>query len=75
MWDGENPVRGDLYVQLVGAERPLRLTHSKSGFICCADWSPDGRQIEFGRCDDNTGGYSSFQRWGRSANSPMLYAI
>ena len=24
--------------------------------MCCADWSPDGRQIIFGRCDDNGGG-------------------
>src|SRR5882672_3088321 len=56
IWDGENPVRGDLYVQLVGGEGPLRLTRTGSGFICCADWSPDGRQIAFGRCDDKGGG-------------------
>jgi Tol biopolymer transport system component/DNA-binding winged helix-turn-helix (wHTH) protein len=56
IWNGENPVMGDLYVQLVGGERPLRLTHTSSGYICCADWSPDGRQIAFGRCDDHGGG-------------------
>jgi Tol biopolymer transport system component/DNA-binding winged helix-turn-helix (wHTH) protein len=56
IWNGENPVMGDLYVQLVGGERPLRLTHTSSGSICCADWSPDGREIAFGRCDDNGGG-------------------
>jgi Tol biopolymer transport system component/DNA-binding winged helix-turn-helix (wHTH) protein len=56
IWNGESPVRGDLYVQLVGGERPLRLTHTSSGFICCADWSPDGRKIAFGRCDDSGGG-------------------
>src|SRR5258708_6030551 len=56
IWNGESPVRGDLYVQLVGGERPLRLTHTGSGFICCADWSPDGREIAFGRCDDSGGG-------------------
>jgi Tol biopolymer transport system component/DNA-binding winged helix-turn-helix (wHTH) protein len=56
IWNGENPVKGDLYVQLVGGEKPLRLTYTKSGFICCADWSPDGREIAFGRCDDNGGG-------------------
>jgi Tol biopolymer transport system component/DNA-binding winged helix-turn-helix (wHTH) protein len=56
VWDGENPVRGDLYVQLVGSDRPLRLTHTRSGFVCCANWSPDGREIAFGRCDDNGGG-------------------
>ena len=55
IWDGENPVRGDVYVQLVGGEKPLRLTHTASGFTCCADWSPDGRQIAFERCDDSGG--------------------
>jgi Tol biopolymer transport system component/DNA-binding winged helix-turn-helix (wHTH) protein len=56
IWNGENPIRGDLYVQLVGSERPLRLTHTDHGFVCCANWSPDGRVIVFGRCDDNGGG-------------------
>jgi Tol biopolymer transport system component len=56
IWNGENPVMGDLYVQLVGGERPLRLTHTRSGYICCADWSPDGREIAFGRCDDHGAG-------------------
>jgi Tol biopolymer transport system component len=43
-------------VQLVGGERPLRLTHTQSGYICCADWSPDGQEIAFGRCTDDGGG-------------------
>jgi Tol biopolymer transport system component len=34
----------------------LRLTHTRSGFVCCDDWSPDGREIAFGRCGDNGGG-------------------
>jgi Tol biopolymer transport system component/DNA-binding winged helix-turn-helix (wHTH) protein len=55
-WNGENPVRSDLYVQLIGGEKPLQLTHTRTGTICCADWSPDGRQIAFGRCYDNGGG-------------------
>jgi Tol biopolymer transport system component/DNA-binding winged helix-turn-helix (wHTH) protein len=55
LWDGENPVNGDLYMQLVGGQKPLRLTHTSTGRMCCADWSPDGRQITFGRCDDNGG--------------------
>jgi Tol biopolymer transport system component/DNA-binding winged helix-turn-helix (wHTH) protein len=54
-WDGENRVKGDLYVQLVGGANPLRLTHTSTGFICCADWSPDGQQIVFARCDDHGG--------------------
>jgi Tol biopolymer transport system component/DNA-binding winged helix-turn-helix (wHTH) protein len=56
IWDGENAIRGDLYVELVGGEKPLRLTHTGSGSTCCADWSPDGREIVFSRCDDNGGG-------------------
>jgi len=56
MWDGENPAKGDLYVQLVGGEKPLRLTRTQSDYLCCADWSPDGQEIAFGRCADNEGG-------------------
>jgi len=55
-WDGDLPTKGDLYVQLVGGGDPLRLTHTRTGFVCCADWSPDGRVIAFGRCDDSGGG-------------------
>ncbi|WP_353063682.1 winged helix-turn-helix domain-containing protein [Tunturibacter psychrotolerans] len=54
-WDGENAVRGDVYVHLIGGEKPLRLTHTESGFTCCASWSPNGHQIAFGRCDDSGG--------------------
>jgi Tol biopolymer transport system component/DNA-binding winged helix-turn-helix (wHTH) protein len=55
VWDGENPGRGDVYVQLIGGEKPLRLTHTVSGFVCCGSWSPDGRQIAFALCDDQGG--------------------
>ena len=55
IWNGENPINGDVYVQLVGGERPLRLTHTDRGIVCCANWSPDGREIAFGRCDESGG--------------------
>jgi DNA-binding winged helix-turn-helix (wHTH) protein len=55
IWDGENAARGDVYVHLIGGEKPLRLTQTESGFTCCASWSPDGHRIAFGRCDDNGG--------------------
>ena len=47
--------RGDLYVQLIGGVTPLRLTHIKSGYLRSPAWSPDGREIVYGRCDDNGG--------------------
>lgn len=55
IWDGENPGRGDLYVQLVGGDKPLRLTHNRTGFSGFPAWSPDGQNIAFGRCDDSGG--------------------
>src|SRR5207249_912191 len=45
IWNGENPVRSDVYVQLVGGETPLRLTHTGHGVVCCTSWSPDGQKI------------------------------
>jgi len=45
----------DLYVQLIGADEPLRVTHNTTGIMCCAAWSPDGQQIAYGHCDDNGG--------------------
>lgn len=42
-------------MQLVGGEKPLQLTHTRSGILCCADWSPSGQEIAFGRCDDSGG--------------------
>jgi Tol biopolymer transport system component/DNA-binding winged helix-turn-helix (wHTH) protein len=55
IWDGEGNGQGDLYVQLVGGDKPLRLTHSTTGFASYSAWSPDGREIAFGRCDDDGG--------------------
>ena len=58
LWDGER-LGGDLYVQLIrsdrGDEKPLRLTHTSRGFLCCVNWSPDGRDLAYGYCDDNGG--------------------
>lgn len=55
IWRTETGHHDDLYVQLIGADQPLRLTHNASGFICCAAWSPDGRQIAYAHCGDNGG--------------------
>lgn len=56
LWNAETPAKWNLYVQLVGGENPLQLTHTTSGFLCCADWSFDGSEIAFSRCDDHGGG-------------------
>ena len=54
-WQDDNQRKSDLYVQLVGGEKPLRLTQTSSESLCCAAWSPDGREISFGRCNENDG--------------------
>ena len=65
IWNGENPIRSDLYVQLVGVERPLRLTHTDHGVVCCANWSPDEQKIAFGidKFKDGLTIRSFFGRW------------
>ena len=55
IWDGENEGRGDVYVQWIGGNSRLRLTHTATGFVCCASWSRDGQFITYSRCDDDGG--------------------
>jgi serine/threonine protein kinase len=55
-WNGESTTKSDLYVQLIGGSKPLRLTHTNSsGPARFPAWLPDGREIAFARCDDNGG--------------------
>jgi Tol biopolymer transport system component/DNA-binding winged helix-turn-helix (wHTH) protein len=56
IWDGPERRLYDVYAQLVGADRPLRLTYSKSGLVGAPAWSPDGSEIAFSRCDGNSDG-------------------
>ena len=46
MWDGERQNNPDIYVKLIGTERPLRLTTDPAPDLSPA-WSPDGRHIAF----------------------------
>jgi len=56
VWDGADRKGYDLYVQLIGAELPLRLTYVNRGLVGPPAWSPDGSQIAFERCDGNHDG-------------------
>jgi Tol biopolymer transport system component/DNA-binding winged helix-turn-helix (wHTH) protein len=55
-WDGETDGAGfDLYVKVIGTEKPLRLTHHPAAWLGVA-WSPDGRNIAVNRLDKEDGG-------------------
>jgi len=48
-WDGGGITNGyDLYVKVIGSDRPLRLTYHPSDRLSAA-WSPDGRNIAISR--------------------------
>ena len=47
-WDGEKGDNWDIYVKLIGVEKPLRLT-TDPGEDRSPAWSPDGRYIAFCR--------------------------
>jgi Tol biopolymer transport system component/DNA-binding winged helix-turn-helix (wHTH) protein len=55
-WNGPNFAKWDIYVQRIEGDRPLQITHTQSGMITGIDWSPDGRLLVFGRCDQENRG-------------------
>jgi Tol biopolymer transport system component/DNA-binding winged helix-turn-helix (wHTH) protein len=76
VWDGVERRHYDIYVQLVGSDTPLQLTHHKSGDGVPGppQWSPDGREIAFARCNSDRDGVYTVPALGgaerRLANSP-----
>jgi Tol biopolymer transport system component/DNA-binding winged helix-turn-helix (wHTH) protein len=58
VWDGVERRHYDIYLQLVGGDTPLQLTHFKSGDGVPGppQWSPDGRKIAFARCNSERDG-------------------
>ena len=55
-WDGETNGAGfDLYVKVIGTDKPLRLTNHPAPWLGVA-WSPDGRTIAVHRVATEEGG-------------------
>jgi Tol biopolymer transport system component/DNA-binding winged helix-turn-helix (wHTH) protein len=56
VWRGEKDDNADIYVQLVGTGRPLRLTTDAADDLEPA-WSPDGRYLAFVRVSKERAGF------------------
>jgi Tol biopolymer transport system component/DNA-binding winged helix-turn-helix (wHTH) protein len=76
VWNGVERKHYDIYVQLVGGDTPLQLTHHKrgDGVPGPPQWSPDGREIAFARCNSERDGVYTVPALGgaerRLTNSP-----
>jgi Tol biopolymer transport system component/DNA-binding winged helix-turn-helix (wHTH) protein len=56
-WDGETNGAGfDLYVKVIGTDKPLRLTNHPATWWLGVAWSPDGRNIAMHRLDKENPG-------------------
>jgi serine/threonine protein kinase/Tol biopolymer transport system component len=56
LWGGPSLGKSNVYVEVIGGERPLQITHTQSGGISSIEWSPDGRLLSFARCGDEDRG-------------------
>ena len=81
VWNGEERTHYDIYVQLVGGDTPLQLTHHKrgDGIPGPPQWSPDGREIAFARCNSERDGVYTVPALGgaerRMTNSPCRNSV
>ncbi len=81
VWDGVERRHYDIYVQLVGGDTPLQLTHHKrgDGVPGPPQWSPDGREIAFARCNSERDGVYTVPALGgaerRLTNSPCRDSV
>jgi Tol biopolymer transport system component/DNA-binding winged helix-turn-helix (wHTH) protein len=81
VWDGLERGHNDIYVQLVGGDTPLQLTHHKRGDGSPGppQWSPDGREIAFARCNSERDGVYTVPALGgaerRLTNSPCRDSV
>src|SRR3989454_3731342 len=55
VWNGEKEDNSDIYVKMIGAEQPLRLTTNPAADTD-PTWSPDGRYVAFLRPSAENGG-------------------
>jgi DNA-binding winged helix-turn-helix (wHTH) protein/Tol biopolymer transport system component len=81
IWNGVERTHYDIYVQLVGSDTPLQITHHKrgDGVPGPPQWSPDGREIAFARCNSDRDGVYTVPALGgperRLTNSPCRDAV
>jgi Tol biopolymer transport system component/DNA-binding winged helix-turn-helix (wHTH) protein len=81
VWDGIERRHYDIYVQLVGGDTPLQLTHHErgDGVPGPPQWSPNGREIAFARCNSERDGVYTVPALGgaerRLTNSPCRYSL
>src|SRR5882757_4041543 len=81
VWDGVERRHYDIYVQLVGGDTPLQITHHKrgDGVPGPPQWSPDGREIAFARCNSERDGVYTVPALGgperRLTSSPCRDAV
>ena len=66
LWNGPEQNYFDVYVQLLGAGTPNRLTDNKSARVGPPAWSPDGTEIAFSRCDGMNDGVFAVPAMGGS---------